>query len=88
MLTELRVVFSMAFMRILAGTIEIIAALLMIKFAQVHTAMKINATLGLIGPTILMVVSSMGLIGLAQEISYSKMIIIALGVLLIFFGTR
>lgn len=88
MLTELRIVLSMAFLRLLAGTIEITAALLMIKFAKVHTAMKINAVLGLIGPTILVLVSSIGLIGLSQHVSCSKMIIIALGVILIFIGTR
>lgn len=59
MQTEWRIVLSMAVMRVLAGAIEITAALLMIKFARVSTAMKINATLGLIGPTVLMIVSTL-----------------------------
>ncbi|HHT36295.1 MAG: YqhV family protein [Candidatus Wallacebacter cryptica] len=88
MQTEWRIVLSMAVMRVLAGAIEITAALLMIKFARVSTAMKINATLGLIGPTVLMIVSTLGLIGLSEQVSYAKMLIIALGVLLIFYGTR
>lgn len=88
MLTELRIVLGMAFLRLLAGTIEITAALLMLKFGQVQTAMKINAVLGMIGPTILIIVSTLGLIGLSQELSFNKVIIVALGVILIFLGTR
>lgn len=88
MQTEFRIVLSMACMRILAGLIEITAALLMFKFGRVAAAMKINATLGLIGPMVLMIVSSLGLIGLSEQVSYRKMLIIMLGVLLIFYGTR
>ncbi len=88
MLTELRIVLSMALLRLLAGTVEITAALFMIKFAKVQTAMKINAILGLVGTLILIIVSSLGLIGLSHQVSYSKTLIVALGVLLIFLGTR
>lgn len=88
MQTEFRTVLGMALMRFLAGTVEITAALLMLKFATVQTAMKINAVLGMIGPTVLMLVSLLGLIGLSQQISYAKMLIIAAGVLLIFYGAR
>ena len=85
---EYRTVLSMAAMRVLAGAIEITAALLMLRLAKVQAAMKINAVLGMIGPTVLMIVSSLGLIGLSQQISYARMLIIAAGVLLIFYGTR
>ncbi|HHX02583.1 MAG TPA: YqhV family protein [Firmicutes bacterium] len=85
---EYRTVLSMAAMRFLAGAIEITAALLMLRLAKVQAAMKINAVLGMIGPTVLMIVSSLGLIGLSQQISYARMLIIAAGVLLIFYGTR
>lgn len=85
---EYRTVLSMAVMRFIAGAFEITAALLMLKFAKVQTAMQINAVLGMIGPTVLMIVSLLGLIGLSHQISYAKMLIIAAGVLLIFYGTR
>lgn len=88
MLTELRIVLGMAFLRLLAGTIEITAALLMLKFGHVQAAMKINAILGMIGPTILIIVSALGLIGLSQQLSFNKIFTIALGVILIFIGTR
>lgn len=88
MLTELRIVISMALFRLLAGSIEITAALLMLKFARVDTAMKINAVLGLIGPTVLIIVNFLGLIGLANQIPLQKILLVATGVLLIFLGTR
>ena len=88
MLSELRIVISMALFRILAGTLEITAALLMLKYANVDTAIKINAVLGLIGPTILILVNTLGLIGLANQIPLQKILIVAIGVALIFLGTR
>lgn len=88
MQTELRIVVSMALLRLLAGSIEITAALLMLKFGRVQTAIKINGVLGLIGPVILTLVSSLGIIGLAQQIPLSKLVTVALGVILIFVGTR
>ncbi|NLM38674.1 MAG: YqhV family protein [Firmicutes bacterium] len=78
----------MALLRLLAGSIEITAALLMLKFGRVQTAIKINGVLGLIGPVILTLVSSLGIIGLAQQIPLSKLVTVALGVILIFVGTR
>ena len=83
MQTELRIVVSMALLRLLAGSIEITAALLMLKFGRVHTAMKINGILGLIGPIILTLVSALGLLGLAQQLPPTR-VLAAAGVALIF----
>ena len=88
MTTELRAVLTMAMHRLIAGTIEISAGLLMLKFGRMQTALKINSILGLIGPIILTLVGTVGLIGLSSELSWSKLILTALGVLLIFLGAR
>ncbi|NLL49071.1 MAG: YqhV family protein [Firmicutes bacterium] len=88
MTTELRAVLTMALLRLLAGTIEISAGLLMLKFGRVQMALKINSMLGLIGPIILTLVGTVGLIGLSSELSWSRLSLTALGVLLIFLGTR
>ncbi|HHT74187.1 MAG TPA: YqhV family protein [Firmicutes bacterium] len=88
MQTELKIVVSMALLRLLAGSIEITAALLMLKFGRVHTAMKINGVLGLIGPIILTLVSALGIWGLAQQLPLTKVMVVAAGVALIFLGTR
>lgn len=86
--TELRIVLTMALLRLLAGTMEITGALLMLKWGKVQTALKINATLGLIGPIILTLVGMIGLIGLRHELSWTRLAIVGLGVLLIFLGTN
>ncbi len=85
---ESKVVFQMALMRLIAGSIEVTAALLMLRFGRVATALQINGVLGLIGPVILITVSTLGILGMANQVSLIKLVIIALGVCCIFIGTR
>jgi hypothetical protein len=80
------IAITMGLLRLLSGMIEISAGLLMIYFQNVETALKINATLALIGPTIMIVVTSLGLIGIAGNVSLEKMLTILCGVALIFYG--
>ncbi len=89
MLTEeAKIVAGMALLRMLAGTVEVSAALLMLKFQRVETAFQINAVLGLVGPLMFVAVSALGLIGLAGKVSYVKLALIATGVLLILVAAR
>ena len=88
MTTEMRAVLTMALLRLIAGTIEISAGLLMLKFGRVQTALKINSMLGLIGPIFLTLVGTVGLIGLSSGLSWPRLVLTALGVLLIFLGTN
>lgn len=81
-----KIVFAMAMLRCLSATIEITAALLMLKFGRVETALKINAVLAMVGPIIMIIVMTLGLAGLAGKISISKLGIIFSGVVLIFYG--
>ncbi|OPX85819.1 MAG: hypothetical protein A4E54_02211 [Pelotomaculum sp. PtaB.Bin117] len=81
-----KIVFGMAGIRVLSATIEFTAAMLMLKYGQVETAFKINAALALVGPTVLIAVTSLGLIGLAGKISPAGMATVILGVFLIFIG--
>ncbi len=86
--TELRIVLTMALLRLIAGTIEISGALLMLRFGKVQTALTINGALGLIGPIVLTLVGSIGFIGLSNHLPWPKLAMTGLGVLLIFLGTR
>jgi hypothetical protein len=88
MVTELRAVLTMALLRLLAGTLEITAGLLMVKLGRVESALKINAVLGLVGPVILTLVSAVGLLHLSTQLPWPKIALISLGVILIFWGTR
>lgn len=81
-----RFVLGMASLRILSSMIEFSAALLMLKFNRVESALKVNAALALVGPTIMMCVMAIGLFGLAGKIQLQKMVYVILGVGLIFYG--
>lgn len=85
---EAKLVAGMALLRLIAGTIEISGALLMLKFQRVESAIQINAVLGLIGPSIFVLVSAIGIMGLAGKLSYAKLGLIAAGVLLILIAAR
>jgi hypothetical protein len=79
-------VMSMASLRMLSGSLELIAALLMIRFNQVEKALLINSGLAVIGPFILLATTTIGLLGIADKLSVSKMLWILAGVSCIFFG--
>ncbi|MCL0052200.1 YqhV family protein [Peptococcaceae bacterium] len=83
-----KVVFSMALMRFLSSMIELSAALLMLKFNRVETALQINALLALIGPIILFIVTFLGIIGVSRKLSLVNMLYILAGVVLIFIGVH
>jgi hypothetical protein len=83
-----KVVLVMAFLRLISGSIEIFAAILMIKFNTVEKALMVNSSLALIGPIILVLTTSIGLIGLVEKISIMKFVWIALGVSFIFVGVK
>lgn len=76
----------MGLLRLLSGILEFSAGSLMIFFNNVETALKINALLALIGPTIMIMVTSLGLVGIAGNVSLAKMFTVASGAALIFFG--
>ena len=84
----LKVVFGMALLRLISGSIEITAAILMLKFNSVEKALIINSSLALIGPLILVLTTSIGLLGIVEKISIMKMVWIVLGVSCIFIGVR
>lgn len=83
-----KAVIGMALLRILSGGIEIFAAFLMIRFNEIDKALIINSSLALVGPFILMLTTSIGLIGLAGRIPFGKFIWIFLGVSFIFYGIK
>jgi hypothetical protein len=79
-------VLSMAGMRLLSAAIEMIAALVMLLFNDVKKALAVNAILAVVGPTIFIVTMTIGLLSLSDELSFSKLGFIALGVILILIG--
>nr|WP_263326772.1 YqhV family protein [Neobacillus sp. Marseille-Q6967] len=83
-----KVVLGMALLRVISGFIEISAAMLMIKFNSVEKAIMVNSSLALIGPIILILTTSIGLLGIVEKISIMKIVWIFLGVSFIFVGVK
>ncbi|HBX23831.1 MAG TPA: DUF2619 domain-containing protein [Desulfotomaculum sp.] len=81
-----KIVLSMALLRFLSSSIEFTAAMLMLYFNRVDVAFKINAVLAMVGPTVLICVTTLGLVGLAGKVSIPGMVSIVTGVGLIFLG--
>ncbi len=83
-----RVLLTMICLRLTSSFIELIAAYLMFYFRSIETAIRINAILGLVGPVVLVLVTFIGLIGISNQLNINNILLIALGILLILFGTR
>jgi len=81
-------VLGMVALRYLSATVELVAATLMLRSGKVATAVSINAALGLFGPLLFVVVSAIGIWGLAQgqDVSWARLGLIGLGVLLIVYA--
>jgi hypothetical protein len=76
----------MAALRLLSGSVEITAALLMLRLNQVDKALAVNSGLALVGPTILILTTAVGLTGMAQELSWGKLGWIGCGVAFLLIG--
>lgn len=81
-----KIVLTMAMLRLLSGSIEIIAALLMLRFNQIEKALMVNTGLAMAGPLILLTTTTIGLSGLADKLSVGKLIWVLVGVSCIFIG--
>lgn len=83
-----KAIVGMASLRVLSGSIEILAAILMIKFNEVEKALIVNSGLALVGPFILLLTTTIGLLGMAERLNVMKMLWILAGVTCIFIGIR
>lgn len=83
-----KLVWGMAGLRLLSGSVEVMAALLMIYYGTLEKAVVVNAFLSLIGPFVLIFVTTLGLVGLADKLDFTKILIVMAGVGLILYGVR
>jgi hypothetical protein len=79
---------GMVVLRLMSGTFELTAAFLMLKFNSIERALTINAMLAVVGPIVLIISMTIGLIGIADKMPFSRLLIVGLGVFLILFGLR
>lgn len=83
-----KAILGMAFLRMFSGSIEILVAIIILKLNDVEKALMVNSSLALIGPLILILTTSIGLIGLADKISFAKIIWVFIGVTCILYGVK
>nr|WP_044896480.1 YqhV family protein [Bacillus alveayuensis] len=76
----------MAGLRFLSSMIELIAAILILLTNNVKKAVAINSILAMIGPFIFIITMTIGVFQLADQLSYSKLVLIFIGVCFILFG--
>ncbi|MFW6238021.1 MAG: DUF2619 domain-containing protein [Halanaerobiales bacterium] len=87
MLDRNNVLLAMLFLRILSGVIEVGAGFIMYYLNSVKKAMQINALLGFLGPAVLILITFLGLVEISSSINLKKLVLVALGVILIIIGT-
>ena len=75
-------------LRLISGSIEITAATLMYKFNSLEKAFYINTLLALVGPIILIVTTAIALLGLADKISFTRIVCLFGGIFLILFAMK
>ncbi|CAM2809847.1 YqhV family protein [Paenibacillus sediminis] len=79
-------VTSMASLRIISGCIEILAAIIMLRLGQVDKALVVNSMLAFVGPLVLITTTTIGLMGIADKLSWDKIVWIGCGVFCLLFG--
>lgn len=83
-----KALFFMIALRLISGSIEITAALLMLKFNDLEKAFYINTLLALVGPVVLIVTTGIGISGLTEKIPLKRIILLFSGILLIVYSLK
>lgn len=81
-----KIVMGMASLRLFSGSVEIIAALIMLRLNQIDKALVVNSSLALVGPLILIATTTLGLVGLSDKLSLDKFIWVLAGVACLMIG--
>jgi NhaP-type Na+/H+ and K+/H+ antiporter len=83
-----KAVLIMALLRFISGSIEVSAAVLMFKLNNIEKALVVNSSLALIGPIILILTTTIGLLGMSEKLSIFKIAFVFSGVTLILVGIK
>ncbi len=75
-------------LRVVSGSIDITAAMFMLKFNDLEKAFYINTLLALVGPCILIITTGIALVGLSEKISLTRMICLFGGITLILISLK
>lgn len=81
-----KIVLSMASIRIFSGSLEVIAAIIMLRLNQVEKALIVNTSLAMVGPIVLITTTTIGLASITDRLSWGKIGWIACGLSCILIG--
>lgn len=81
-------VIAMAVIRACFGLLSLAGGYMMFRLNDLQSAVRINGILGSIGPFVLLLVSAIGVAGLATQLDFKKIALVLIGVTLILLGTR
>ena len=81
-----KIVLAMATLRLFSGSIEILAALLMLRLNQIEKSLVVNSSLALVGPLILITTTTIGLVGISDKLSLGKFAWVLAGVACLMIG--
>ncbi|WP_110111286.1 YqhV family protein [Bacillus sp. CGMCC 1.16541] len=79
-------VLTMACLRFVSSFIELTVAILILLNNDVKKALMFNGLLALVGPFIMIASFTIGLVSVADQLSFAKLAFIVLGVLFILIG--
>jgi len=77
---------GMVALRLISGSLEMTAALIMFRLNSVEKALFVNSMLALVGPFVLMTTTALGLMGMADRLSYGKLLWIIAGLTCLIIG--
>lgn len=83
-----KAILGMALLRIVSGSIEIMVAILFLKYNNLEKALMLNSSLALVGPIILITTTTIGLFGIAEKITFTRLLWVFGGVACILFGLK
>lgn len=83
-----QIVFAMGLLRLISGTIELCAGLLMWRLNDIEKALFVNTALAMVGPMVLITTTTIGVVGIAEKLSMAKLFWILGGVTCIFIGLK
>lgn len=79
-------VLGMVALRVMSGSIEVIAAFIMLRLNDIEKALMVNSALALVGPIVLITTTALGLIGIADKLSFSRLAWVVCGIAFLFIG--
>lgn len=83
-----KAILGMSLLRLFSGLLEISVAIAFLKLNSISKALMLNSALALVGPCILILTTTIGVLGMTEKLSVMKILMIFAGVTLILSGIK